>query len=147
MKALTFHGRQEIRHESVPDPRLVASTDVIVKVKLCAICGSDLHVYHEHEKGLDHSTVMGHEFMGEIVETGSSVKKLKKGDLVMSPFSISCGQCFFCLKGLTSRCISSQLFGWVEKGKGLHGAQAEYVRVPFSESTLIKIPEGIKDEE
>lgn len=147
MKALTFRGKHDIRYETKPDPQLVVPTDVIVKVNLCAVCGSDLHVYHEHEKGIDHGTAMGHEFMGEVVETGKDVKHLRVGDSVMSPFSISCGQCFFCKIGLTSRCVQSQLFGWVENGRGLEGAQAEYVRVPLAEHTLLKIPEGIADEE
>lgn len=147
MNALTFHGRHQVVYQTIADPQIKAPTDVIVKVKLCAICGSDLHVYHEHEKGIDHETVMGHEFMGEVVEVGKSIRHLKAGDMVMSPFSTSCGQCFYCLKGLTSRCVFSQLFGWVEKGKGLHGAQAEYVRVPIAESTLIRIPKGISDEQ
>lgn len=146
MQALTFHGKHNLRFETLPDPQLKALSDVIVKVKLCAICGSDLHVYHENEKGCDHGTAMGHEFMGEVVETGKEVKALKVGDRVMSPFSTNCGQCFYCRKGLTSRCVFSQLFGWVEKGRGLNGGQAEYVRVPIAENTLMKIPDGFDDE-
>src|SRR5882757_5942623 len=147
MKALTFRGKQTIDYESIPDPAIIYSTDVIVKVKVCAICGSDLHVYHEHERGIDHGTAMGHEFAGEIVEVGKDNRSLKKGDLVMSPFTTSCGQCFYCKIGLTCRCIHNQLYGWVEKGKGLHGGQAEYVRVPLADSTLMKLPEGVSVEE
>jgi 2-desacetyl-2-hydroxyethyl bacteriochlorophyllide A dehydrogenase len=147
MKALTFHGKHNIQYEEIPDPVIWRSDDVIVKVKLCAICGSDLHVYHEHEKGIDRATAMGHEFMGEVVDVGKDVKHLRVGDSVMSPFSVSCGKCFYCLRGLTSRCVQSQLFGWVENGKGLHGGQAEFVRVPIADSTLIKVPEGIDDDE
>jgi threonine dehydrogenase-like Zn-dependent dehydrogenase len=143
MHALTFHGKQTIQFESIAEPELVHDTDVIVKVKLCAICGSDLHVYHEHEKGLDHRTAMGHEFAGEIVDKGSGVKKFKIGTKVMSPFSTSCGNCFFCKKGLTSRCIHNQLFGWVQNQKGLQGGQAEYVRVPLADSTLLPVPDGL----
>jgi 2-desacetyl-2-hydroxyethyl bacteriochlorophyllide A dehydrogenase len=143
MKALTFRGKHKISFESVPDPSIQQSTDVIVKVKACAICGSDLHVYHENEKGIDHGTAMGHEFAGEIVEVGKKVVNLHKGDLVMSPFTTSCGNCFYCKSGLTSRCVHNQLFGWVEKGTGLQGGQSEYVRVPMAESTLVKIPAGI----
>jgi 2-desacetyl-2-hydroxyethyl bacteriochlorophyllide A dehydrogenase len=146
MKALIFQGKQKVEFSSVTDPVIVQPTDVIVKVKLCAICGSDLHVYHEHEKGLDHSTAMGHEFTGEVVEVGRDIKTLKIGDHVMSPFSTSCGECFYCKLGLTSRCVFSQLFGWRENGKGLHGGQAEYVRVPLAEHTLIKTPDGISTE-
>ena len=147
MKALTFRGKESIAYESIEDPRILQATDVVVKVKVCAICGSDLHVYHEHEKGIDHGTAMGHEFSGEIVEVGKDVRSLKKGDLVMSPFTTSCGQCFYCKSGLSCRCIYNQLYGWVEKGKGLHGGQAEYVRVPLADSTLMKIPDGVSLEE
>ncbi|MEQ9424482.1 MAG: alcohol dehydrogenase family protein [Cyclobacteriaceae bacterium] len=142
MKALTFHGKESIRFESAPDPEIIQPTDAIVRVEWSAICGSDLHVYREHEKGLDQGTVMGHEFVGEIVETGSWVKGFNKGDHIVSPFTTSCGQCYYCQIGLTCRCTQGQLYGWVENGHGLHGAQAEYVRVPMADSTLFKIPEG-----
>ena len=147
MKALTFQGKEDIQFTSLKDPEILSPTDVVVKVNLCAICGSDLHVYHEREKGIDTGTAMGHEFAGEIVEVGRDVKLLGPGDLVMSPFTTSCGQCFYCRIGLTCRCVHSQLFGWVEKGHGLHGGQAEFVRVPLADSTLVKIPEGIAMEE
>lgn len=147
MKALTFHGKETIRFESIPDPEIIAPTDVILKVTCCAICGSDLHVYHEHEKGLDHGTAMGHEFTGVIVETGTRVSALKKGDQVMSPFTTSCGNCYYCTIGLTCRCVHGQLFGWRQNNNGLQGGQAEYVRVPLAESTLMKIPEGMTAEE
>jgi threonine dehydrogenase-like Zn-dependent dehydrogenase len=147
MKALTFHGKHRVVYETIPDPELILPTDVIVKVKQCAICGSDLHVYHEHEKGLDAATAMGHEFTGEIIDVGKAVATLRVGDMVMSPFSTSCGRCFYCRSGLTSRCLYGQLFGWVENGKGLQGSQAEYVRVPLAENTLIKIPEGINEDQ
>lgn len=147
MQALTFVGRENIQLERVKDPSIIQSTDVIVHVKLACICGSDLHVYYEHEKGLDHGTVMGHEFVGEIVEVGNDVIKFKVGDVVMSPFTTNCGQCFYCKIGLTCRCEKGQLYGWVEKGEGLHGGQAEFVRVPLADSTLEKIPEGISLEE
>jgi threonine dehydrogenase-like Zn-dependent dehydrogenase len=143
MKALTFHGKHKISFESLPDPKIQSPTDVIVNVKACAICGSDLHVYHENEKGIDHGTAMGHEFAGEIVEAGKQVTKLSKGDLVMSPFTTSCGNCFYCQIGLTCRCVHNQLFGWVEKGSGLQGGQSEFVRVPMAEATLMKIPPGV----
>jgi len=147
MKALTFHGKHTIQYESIPDPEILQPTDVIVKVKVCAICGSDLHAYHEHEKGLDHGTAMGHEFAGEIVALGKEVKSLQVGNRVMSPFTTCCGNCFYCKIGLTCRCIHSQLFGWREHNQGLHGGQAEYVRVPLADATLMKIPEGISLEE
>lgn len=147
MKALTFHGIEKITYETIPDPSILSPTDAIVKVRLCAICGSDLHVYHGREQGIDHHTAMGHEFMGEIVDIGRDVKTLKKGDVVMSPFTTSCGQCFFCKIGLTCRCVHSQLFGWVENQVGLQGGQSEYVRVPLADSTLLKVPDGISSEE
>jgi len=147
MKALTFQGREKIQYEEIEDPQVVAPTDVIVKVKLACICGSDLHVYFEREKGLDKGTAMGHEFVGEIVEKGSEVKSLAIGDRVMSPFTTNCGECYYCKIGLTCRCEKGQLFGWIEKERGLHGGQAEYVRVPLADSTLKKIPEGISLEE
>ncbi|CAN5543076.1 alcohol dehydrogenase family protein [soil metagenome] len=147
MKALTFHGPENIRYESIPDAEIISSTDVVVKMKVCAICGSDLHVYHEREKGIDTATAMGHEFVGEIVEVGKDVITHRKGDLVMSPFTTSCGHCFYCRTGLTCRCVHNQLYGWIEKGKGLHGGQAEYIRVPLADSTLMKIPDGVSLEE
>src|SRR5688572_6395944 len=140
MKALTFHGVEQVKHETLPDPVLESHADAIVKVKLCAICGSDLHVYSGSEKGCDHATAMGHEFVGEVVEVGNEVKTLKPGQAVMSPFSTSCGACDFCKIGLTSRCVQSQLFGWRQNNSGLHGGQAEYVRVPLADNTLMPIP-------
>jgi len=147
VKALTFTGLQSISYESIPDPEILSSTDVIVRVECCAICGSDLHVYYGREEGIDHHTAMGHEFTGEVVEVGRDVKNLRKGDHVMSPFTTSCGKCFYCIRGLTCRCVNSQLFGWVENGHGLQGGQSEYVRVPMAEGTLVKIPEGITEDE
>lgn len=147
MKALTFSGIESIQYESVNDPGIINDKDVIVKVKCCAICGSDLHVYHGREQGIDIHTCMGHEFAGEVVDKGKSVTKFSIGDVVMSPFTINCGECFYCKIGLTSRCVKNKLFGWVEKGEGLHGGQAEYVRVPLANSTLVRMPEGISLEE
>src|ERR1041385_5877883 len=118
MKALTFTGLQSIAYETIADATIVDSNDVIVKVSQCAICGSDLHVFYGREQGIDHHTAMGHEFSGEIVEVGRDVKTLRKGDHVMSPFTTSCGKCFYCVRGLTCRCVNSQLFGWVEHGQG-----------------------------
>jgi len=147
MKALTFNGVETIICESVADPVIADARDVIVKVRCCAICGSDLHIYHGRETGLDHHTCMGHEFAGEVVEVGRAVKTFAVGDVVISPFTISCGHCYYCKIGLTSRCLANQLFGWVEKGKGLHGGQAEFVRVPLADSTLLKLPNDVSMEE
>ena len=147
MKALTFHGKQTLKIETLADPEIEQATDVIVKVHLAGICGSDLHPYHEREKGLDHGTAMGHEFVGEVVDIGKSVNGIKKGDVVFCPFTTNCGRCFYCLKGLTARCIHGELFGWIKQGKGLQGCQAEFVRVPLADSSLLKIPEGVLPEE
>jgi len=147
MKALTFQGERAVAVESVDDPRLERATDALVRVDLAAVCGSDLHVYHGRESGLDAGTVLGHEFVGEIVECGREVGGLRPGDRVLSPFTTSCGHCFFCRQGLTARCEHGQLFGWVQDGEGLHGAQAERVRVPLADGTLVAIPEGVTDEE
>ncbi len=147
MKGLTFHGKETLKYETIADPTIEDPQDVIVKVDLAGICGSDLHPYLEREKGLDHGTVMGHEFVGEIVESGGNVAGLSVGDRVFSPFTTNCGDCFYCRCGLTCRCTKGQLFGWLEKGKGLHGGQAELVRVPLADATLMRIPEGISPEE
>ena len=147
MNALTFQGKEQIKHKSVPDPVLKEPTDVILRVEVTAICGSDLHIYHGRETGLDAGTVMGHEFVGEVVELGSGVKSLKKGDVVVCPFTTSCGECRHCRRGLTARCEKGEFFGWVKGDKGLHGGQAEYVRVPLADGSLVAVPEGAKKEE
>jgi threonine dehydrogenase-like Zn-dependent dehydrogenase len=147
MKALTFVGYREVAYETVPDPTIETPGDVIVKVEAAGLCGSDLHPYHLREEGLDGGTVMGHEFVGEIVEVGGDVIGLRKGDRVFSPFTTSCGECYYCVSGLTSRCPQGQLFGWVGRGEGLHGGQAEYVRVPMASSTLMKLPDGLSAEQ
>jgi len=143
MKAITFQGKQQVSYSSIPDPYIVNPTDAIVKVYIAGLCGSDLHIYHQRETGIDCGTAMGHEFVGEIVETGKQVQNFKKGDVVISPFTSNCGQCYFCSIGLTCRCIHNQLYGWVENGKGLHGGQAEYVRVPFADYSLIRLKENL----
>lgn len=142
MKALVFEGIRRIACSTVPDPSLADDGDALVRVRAAAICGSDLHVYRGLETGLDAGTVMGHELAGEVVETGPGVTRFRVGDLVVSPFTTSCGGCFYCRLDLTARCVRGQLFGWVEEGRGLHGVQAEYVRVPLADSTLVGIPGG-----
>ncbi|MEM7103865.1 MAG: alcohol dehydrogenase family protein [Bacteroidota bacterium] len=146
MKAITYQGIRNISTESIPDPEINHQDDVIVKVKVCGLCGSDLHVYRGHEQGLDCGTAMGHEFVGEIVEVGKAVKHFKKGDTVVSPFTTNCGQCYYCKIGLTCRCENGQLYGWVEQDKGLHGGQAEFVNVPLADHTLVKLEDGISEE-
>ncbi len=147
MLALTFHGKETIKVETVRAPEILAPTDVILKTRAAGICGSDLHVYHERERGLDRGTVMGHEVTGEIVEVGHDIRRFRKGDLVVAPFTTNCGRCYYCQIGLTCRCATGQLFGWVQNGAGLQGVQAEYVRVPLADSTLLPVPEEILPEE
>lgn len=147
MKALVFEGVRRVACATVPDPTVEQAGDVVVRVRAAAVCGSDLHVYRGLEAGLDAGTVMGHELAGEVVAAGPAVTRFLPGDLVVSPFTTSCGACFYCRQGLTARCERGQLFGWVEKGRGLHGVQAEYVRVPLADTTLVGIPEGTPPEE
>ncbi len=146
MKGITFQEPYRLAYEEVDDPALGAPGDVVVRVEVAAVCGSDLHVYRGHEAGLDPGTVMGHEFVGEVVACGSAVRAIETGDRVVSPFTTSCGGCFFCERGLTARCVEGELFGWVEAGRGLEGAQAEYVRVPLADTTLVRVPEGLDPE-
>lgn len=141
VKAIVFHGPFDVRFQDVAEPALVESTDAIVRVELSAICGSDLHPYRGREVGIEPGTVMGHEFLGTVIECGSAVEGLAKGDRVVAPFSTSCGACVPCLRGLTARCERGELFGWIENGRGLHGGQAEFVRVPLAGSTLARVPE------
>jgi len=146
MKALTFHRVEDIRYDTVPDPELEEAGDVLVRVEWAGLCGSDLHPYFGREKGLDPGTVVGHEMVGEVVERDREVSRFRKGQRVVSPFTTSCGSCFYCRRGLTARCEQGQLFGWVEQGRGLHGGQAELVRVPLADSTLLAVPEGVTPE-
>lgn len=146
MRGIIFRGVGDVRCESVPDPRIEAGTDALVRVRLSAVCGSDLHVYHGRESGLDAGCVLGHEMVGEILETGGDVVGLRVGDRVVSPFTTNCGACFYCRAGLTCRCEQGQLLGWVQDGKGLHGAQAEVVRIPLASSTLVKIPDDVTED-
>jgi threonine dehydrogenase-like Zn-dependent dehydrogenase len=145
MNALTFAGKESIGYSQVNDPKLVSPTDAIVRVTMAGICGSDLHVYHGRETGLDRGTVMGHEFVGIVEEAGSAVRKFKKGSRVLSPFTSSCGDCYYCRIGLTCRCQKGMLFGWVENGHGLHGAQANYTRVPLADTTLLPLSNDLNE--
>ncbi|PGH33175.1 hypothetical protein GX50_04017 [[Emmonsia] crescens] len=140
MRAVVFKGPYKIAVEERPVPKIQSPTDIIVKVKYTALCGSELHVFRGHQpSGTDF--IMGHEFTGEIVEVGSSVKMVKVGDKIVSPFTSSCSECFYCKNGFSSRCESSQLLG----SAVLDGAQAEYVRIPYADGTVMKAPEGIQD--
>ena len=146
MQALTFYGIEKIEYSKVADPELLDSSDAIVQITMSSICGSDLHVYHGRETGLDEGTVMGHEFTGIIIETGKDVKRFSKGSRVLSPFTTSCGECYYCQIGLSCRCIKGILFGWVQQGKGLQGAQATYVRVPMANNTLVPLSNDLSEE-
>jgi len=145
MKAVCFQDIQNVACKDLVDPTVIQPTDAIVQVRLAGLCGSDLHVYYGRETGIDVDTVMGHELVGRIVETGSAVNSLNIGDRVYAPFTTNCGDCFYCNSGLTARCTSGQLFGWVENGIGLNGGQSEFVRVPLADGTLKKIPDSVSD--
>jgi threonine dehydrogenase-like Zn-dependent dehydrogenase len=143
MRALTFGGLRTIRHETVPDPRLEHDGDAIVRVERAGLCGSDLHVYHGREVGQDDGTVMGHEVVGRVVDAGPGARRHAVGARVVAPFSTCCGHCFFCRRGLSARCRLGALFGWVQNGVGLQGAQAELVRVPHADATLVAIDDDL----
>lgn len=163
MKALCWHGKSDIRCETVPDPQIQDTGDVVIKVTACAICGSDLHVYDGYTPTMEAGDVLGHETMGEVVEVGRGVQKLKVGDRVVVPFNIACGDCFFCRKQLFSLCDRSNpnadqakkamgqspsgLFGYSHMLGGFPGGQAEFLRVPFADVGPIKVPDGIPDEQ
>jgi threonine dehydrogenase-like Zn-dependent dehydrogenase len=147
MRGLCYFGPGDVRVEHVTDPVVIDGTDAIVAVEAAGLCGSDLHVYHGRETGLDQGTVLGHEFVGRVIAVGDSVARLAVGDRVLSPFSTSCGECFYCRSGLTARCERGQLFGWRAAGIGLHGGQAERVRVPLADATLVSIDSAVTAEE
>ena len=146
MKAITYHGVHDVRCEEAADPSLRHPGDAIVEVALAGLCGSDLHVYHGRETGLDVGTVMGHEFVGRVVATGTDVQAFAAGDRVACPFSTCCGRCYYCELGLSARCTEGHLFGWVQDGAGLHGGQARLVRVPLADATLCRLPEDLADD-
>jgi threonine dehydrogenase-like Zn-dependent dehydrogenase len=163
MRALVWHGKEDIRCDTVTDPELEQPRDAIVKVTSCAICGSDLHLFHNFIPAMLPGDVMGHEMMGEVVEVGPEAKhKLKVGDRVVVPFTIICGECDQCKRGNFSVCQTTNrkkyladkvfghatagLFGYTHLTGGYPGGQAEYLRVPFADATHIKVPDGIPDE-
>ncbi|WP_118857714.1 zinc-dependent alcohol dehydrogenase [Sphingomonas mesophila] len=164
MRALTWQGRHDVRVETVPDPEIVNPRDAILKITSTAICGSDLHLYDHYIPTLRAGDVLGHEFMGEVVEVGAK-STLKKGQRVVVPFTISCGNCFFCTKQQYSACDNSNpaetsdasdllmghpmggAFGYAHLTGGYAGGQAEYVRVPYSDVGPIVVPNHLADEE
>ncbi len=164
MKALVWHGKEDIRCDTVTDPEIEHERDAIVKVTSCAICGSDLHLFHNFIPAMMPGDIMGHEMMGEVVEVGSGVDgKLKKGDRIVVPFTIICGECEQCRRGNFSVCETTNrnkhladkifghatagLFGYTHITGGYPCGQAEYLRVPFADRTHVKIPDGISDEQ
>lgn len=143
MQAVCFQAIKKVAVQGIADPEIIRPGDAIVQVEVAGLCGSDLHPFFGREDGLDRGTVMGHEFVGRVVQIGDSVQSLGIGDRVFSPFTTNCGQCFYCQRGLTSRCPSGELFGWRQNGEGLDGAQSELVRVPLADGTLMKVPDHI----
>jgi threonine dehydrogenase-like Zn-dependent dehydrogenase len=163
MRAVIWEGKNNVRVGNVPDPEIINPHDAIIRVSLTAICGSDLHLYDGYIPTMKAGDVLGHEFMGEVVETGPEVKNLAKGDWVVVPFAIACGQCYFCQQDLWALCDNSNpnawvadaaygysgagLFGYSHMYGGYPGGQAEYVRVPFADVGPIKIYEDLDDEQ
>lgn len=162
MKALCWNGKNDVRVENVPDPKIINPSDAVIKITTTCICGSDLHLYDGYIPTMEPGDILGHEFMGEVVETGSAVKNIKKGDRVVVPFTIACGNCFFCKKQLWSLCdntnpnawMAEKLYGYSPSGLfgfshmlgGYAGGQAEYARVPFADVGCLKIPDELPDE-
>ena len=146
MKGVCFQSIGVVQWTELQDAEIESPLDAIVRVEMAGMCGSDLHPLFGREQGLDPGTAMGHEFVGTVVALGADVRSLKLGDKVYSPFSTSCGNCFFCLRGLTSRCEIGQAIGWRSNSKGLQGGQAELVRVPLADGTLVRIPDGLSAE-
>jgi threonine dehydrogenase-like Zn-dependent dehydrogenase len=163
MRALCWHGTNDVRIDEVPDPEILNPRDAIVKITSTAICGSDLHLLDGFIPTMRSGDILGHEFMGEVVDVGPEQKKLKIADRVVVPFTISCGGCFFCKKGLYSLCDNSNpnawiaekmygaspagLFGYSHMMGGYAGGQAEYARVPFADVGPIKVPSTLTDEQ
>jgi threonine dehydrogenase-like Zn-dependent dehydrogenase len=156
-------GKNDVRVEQVPDPRILNDRDAIVRITSTAICGSDLHLYGGFVPTVESGDILGHEFMGEVIEVGRGVRNLSKGDRVVVPFPIACGGCFSCKQGLFSLCENSNpnawiaeklwghspagIFGYSHLTGGFAGGQAEYARVPFADVGPIKVPEGLTDEQ
>lgn len=163
MKALCWHGKHDVRYDTVPDPIIEHPQDAIIKVSACAICGSDLHLFDGFMPSMESGDVLGHEFMGEVVELGSEATDLRVGDRVVIPFTITCGQCEQCRRANFSLCERSNrnadkaakmfghttagLFGYSHLTGGYAGGQAEYVRVPFANTTHIPVPSHLSDDQ
>jgi threonine dehydrogenase-like Zn-dependent dehydrogenase len=164
VRAVTWQGTRRMRVDTVPDPEIVQQSDVIVKVTATAICGSDLHLYNHYVTTMQKGDILGHEFMGEVVEVGRDVRRVKKGDRVVVPFPISCGRCHYCKQGKFAACDNSNpngeipealyggtapaaAYGFSHMYGGYAGGQAEYVRVPYADVGPLKVPDGVTDEQ
>ena len=163
MKALCWFGKEDVRVEDVPDPKILNPRDAVIRITRTAICGSDLHLYDGYIPTMEQGDILGHEFMGEVMEVGAGLQNLKPGDRVVVPFTISCGRCFFCQKQLWSLCDNSNpnaylaeefygespsgLFGYSHMLGGYAGGQAQYARVPFADVGPLKIPDGLTDDQ
>ncbi len=155
MRALTWHGTRDVRVETVPDPKIEAPTDAVIRVTSSGICGSDLHLYEVLGAFLDEGDILGHEPMGVVEEVGSEVTNIAPGDRVVIPFNISCGHCYMCGKGLQSQCETTQvheedtgaaLFGYTKLYGQVPGGQSEFLRVPQAQYGPIKVPDGPPDD-
>jgi threonine dehydrogenase-like Zn-dependent dehydrogenase len=155
MKALTWHGKRDVRVDTVPDPTIQQPTDAVIRITTTGLCGSDLHLYEVLGPFLEAGDILGHEPMGIVEEVGASVTNVARGDRVVIPFQISCGHCFMCDQGLQTQCETTQvrdqnmgaaLFGYTKLYGQVPGAQAEYLRVPHADYLPIKVPEGPPDE-
>ncbi len=163
MKAICWHGTNDVRVDTVPDPKIISSRDAVIQVTSTAICGSDLHLLNGFIPTMESGDILGHEFMGDVVAVGTDVPNLKKGDRVVVPFTLSCGACWFCKASFFSCCDNSNpsaamaeklygfsgagLFGFSHLNGGYAGGQAEYVRVPYADVGPIKVPESLSDEQ
>ncbi|OYW57133.1 MAG: glutathione-dependent formaldehyde dehydrogenase [Rhodobacterales bacterium 32-66-7] len=163
MRALCWHGKKDVRVDTVPDPKIEHPRDAVIQITACAICGSDVHLYDGVVPTMERGDILGHENMGVVMEVGSEVTNLRVGDRVVVPFNISCGQCWFCQKGLFSLCDRTNpnaevaikamghspagLFGYSHMMGGYSGGQAEYLRVPMADVGPIKVPDSMTDEQ
>lgn len=154
MKALVYHGPRDVRIDDKPKPRIEDDEDILLKITSTAICGSDLHLFHGNVPAMKPGQTIGHEFMGTVEATGNKVTEAKNGDRVVIPFNISCGKCWFCRHQLWSQCDRSNpngevggAFGYTQQLGGYDGGQAEYVRVPFANTEVLKIPDQLRDEQ
>ena len=163
MKAVRYYGKEDVRVETVPDPEILNPRDAIVRVTATAICGSDLHIYDGYIPTMEQGDILGHEFMGEVVDVGRETTRLKVGDRVVVPFTIACGQCFFCKERLWSLCDNSNPNAWMPRSctdirapgcsaiptcmAAIRAGRREYVRVPFADVGPLKVPDSLTDEQ